>query len=79
MKMKTALLALVDAVRRARLELACYRDPDCRGTAEGTVDRLSKILGSQEINAAMALIDPDAESPPIVPKHDDERQLIERH
>ena len=32
MKIKTALLALSDAVRRARLEIACYRDPECRGT-----------------------------------------------
>lgn len=44
MKMKNALLALSDAVRQARLEIACYRDPECCGTAEGTVDRLSRIL-----------------------------------
>jgi hypothetical protein len=79
MKMQNALLALSDAVRRARLEIACYRDPDCRGTAEGTVDRLSRILDNEDMNAAMALIDPDAESPSIIPKHDDQRQTAERH
>ena len=79
MRIKNALLALSDAVRRARLEIACYRDPDCRGSAEGTVDRLSNILGNKEINAAMALIDPDAESPSIVPQHEDHRQSVERH
>lgn len=80
MKMKSALLALVDAVRRARLEIACYRDPDCRGNADGTVDRLSKILGNDDMNAAMALIDPDAESPSIVPAaQDEQRQPARRH
>jgi hypothetical protein len=79
MQMKNALLALTEAVRRARLEIACYRDPDCRGTAEGTVDRLAKLLGNDDINAAMALIDPEAESPSIVPQHDDQRQSVGRH
>lgn len=79
MQMKTALLALTDAVRRARLEIACYRDPDCRGTAEGTVDRLSTILGNEDMNAAMALIDPNAESPSIIPQHDDQRQTVGGH
>jgi hypothetical protein len=79
MQMKNALLALTEAVRRARLEIACYRDATCRGTPEGTVDRLSKILGDEEINAAMALIDPDAESPSIVPQHEDQRQSVGRH
>ncbi len=73
MKMKDALLALSDAVRRARLEIACYHDPNCRGTADGTVNRLAKMLGNDDINSAMALIAPDAESPSIVPQQD-ERQ-----
>ncbi len=79
MQMKNALLALTEAVRRARLEIACYQDPTCRGSAEGTVDRLAKLLGDDEINAAMALINPDAESPSIVPQHDDQRQSVGRH
>ena len=79
MKMQTALLALSDAVRRARLEIACYRDPDCRGTADGTIDRLAVILGNDDMNAAMALIDPDAESPSIIPQHEHRRQYAEKH
>lgn len=74
MKMQNALLALTESVRRARLEIACYRDDTCRGTAEGTLERLAKILGNEEINAAMALIDPDAESPSIIPQHEEQQQ-----
>lgn len=79
MKMKNALLALSDAVRQARLEIACYRDPECCGTAEGTVDRLSRILGNDDMNAAMALIDPDAESPSIIPQHENRHELARRN
>jgi hypothetical protein len=61
------------------LEIACYRDSDCRGTAEETVDRLSTILGNEDMNAAMALIDSDAESPSIIPQHEDQRQTAGRH
>ena len=69
MKMKGALLALTEAVRLARLELACYQDSDCRGTPEGTLSRLSQLLGDESVNAAMAAIDPEAESPSLVPRH----------
>lgn len=65
--MKSALLSLTEAVRLARLEIACYRDDMCRGTAEGTVERIAKLLGNDEINSAMELIDPSAESPSIIP------------
>lgn len=73
MKMKNALLELSEAVRLARLEIACYRDDMCRGTAEGTLERLANILGNEDVNAAMALIAPDAESPSIIPHEDRER------
>ena len=76
MKMKDALLALTEAVRLARLEIGCYRDDRCRGTAEGTVERLARILADQDVNAAMALIDPDAESPSIVPA---DRERLQSH
>jgi hypothetical protein len=76
MKMKDALLALTEAVRLARLEIGCYRDEKCRGTAEGTVERLARILGDDDVNAAMALIDPDAESPSIIPA---ERERLRSH
>lgn len=68
MKMKDALLNLTEAVRLARLELACYQDPVCRGTPEWTVKRLADLLGNKDIDAAMALIEPHAESPSIVPQ-----------
>jgi hypothetical protein len=77
MKIKGALLELTEAVRLARLEIACYRDDMCRGTAEGTVERLAKILGNEDINAAIALIDPSAESPSIIPQ--DEREKLRHH
>ena len=69
MKMKGALLALTEAVRLARLELACYQDHDCRATPEWTLKRLAQLLGGKEVDAAMAMIDPDAESPTLVPQH----------
>jgi hypothetical protein len=71
MKMKGALLSLTEAVRLARLELACYQDPDCRGTPEWTLKRLAELLGDKSVDAAMAAIDPDAESPSIVPHHEE--------
>ena len=68
MQMKEALLALVEAVRLARLELSLYRDEQFRGTPEWTVQRLATLLEDPEINAAMALVAPDADSPSIVPQ-----------
>ena len=73
MQMKEALLALVEAVRLARLELSVYHDARYRGTPEWTVNRLSSLLGGKSVDAAMALIAPDAESPSIVP-HESTRQ-----
>jgi hypothetical protein len=75
MKMKNALLALSEAVRLARLEIACYRDEKCRATAEWTVNRLARLLGNKDVDQAMAMIDPEAESPSIIPR-DDERQAV---
>ena len=73
MKTIDALLALTEAIRLARLELACYRDSECRGTPEWTLKRLDELLRNKDIDAAMNAIDPNAESPSIVP-HDAERQ-----
>src|SRR6185437_9130968 len=69
MRMNEALLALTEAVRIARLEIECYYDDRCRGSAEGTVKRLAETLCNQDINAAMALVMGDQESPSIVPQH----------
>jgi hypothetical protein len=57
----------------ARLEIECYYDDRCRGTAEGTVKRLTELLCNKDMNAAMALVLGDQESPPIVPGHEEER------
>ena len=73
MRMNEALLALTEAVRLARLEIECYYDDRCRGTPEGTIKRLTELLCNKEMNAAMALILGDEESPPIVPQQEHER------
>ena len=73
MKTVDALIALTEAIRLARLELACYQDSECRGTPEWTLKRLDELLRNKDIDAAMNAIDPNAESPSIVP-HNAERQ-----
>ena len=73
MRMNEALLALTEAVRLARLEIECYYDDRCRGAPEGTIKRLTELLYNKDMNAAMALIVGDQESPPIVPEHEEER------
>lgn len=75
MRMNEALLALTEAVRLARLEIECYYDDRCRGTPEGTIKRLTELLCNKDMNAAMALVLSDQESPPIVPHYDEERRL----
>jgi hypothetical protein len=65
--MKNAVIALTEAVRLARLEIACYRDSDCRSTPEWTINRLAELLGNKFVDNAMAVLAPDAESPSIVP------------
>ena len=72
--MKDSVIALAEAVRLARLELACYRDTMCRGTAEWTVNRLEQLLGCRQVTEAMAVLAPDAESPSIVPSQPEAEQ-----
>jgi hypothetical protein len=74
--MKNAVIALTEAVRLARLEIACYRDNVCRGTPEWTVNRLGELLGDKSVDDAMAVLAPDAESPSIIPK-EAERQHVD--
>jgi hypothetical protein len=71
MQVKDALLALVEAVRLARLELSVYRDGRYRGTPERMVQRLGTLLEDKKIDAAMALMVVDTESPSIVPQRFD--------
>lgn len=73
MRMKDALLALTEAVRIARLEIECYHDEQCRSTSEWTVERLATLLCNKEIDAAMALVTGEQDSPSIVPVHSQER------
>lgn len=73
MRMNEALLALTEAVRLARLEIECYHDDRCRGTPEWTLNRLTELLCNKDINAAMALVAGDQDSPSIVPQDNQER------
>lgn len=71
--MKDSLVALVEAVRLARLELHCYRDPRCANTAEWTVRRIEHLLLDQKVGEAMNVLVPD-ESPSIVPTQAEEAE-----
>ena len=42
--MKDSVIALVEALRLARLELHCYRDPRCAATPDWTIERLEALL-----------------------------------
>ena len=68
--MKDSVVAIAEALRLARLELECYRDPNCRASAEWTIQRLDRLLNDRAVTAAMALLVPDMESPPLIPKDD---------
>ena len=76
MRMNDALLSLTEAVRLARLEVECYYDDRCRGTAEGAVKRLAELLCNKNIDAAMALVSGDQESPSLVPEQRQERHHV---
>lgn len=56
--MKNHIISLVEAVRLSRLELACQRDPNCRGSDAWSLNRLRELLGSTEVNNAMAALVP---------------------
>ncbi len=60
------MTALTEAVRLARVELACYRDKHRRGTAEYSIRRLDELLNSRQVNEAMAAF--AQASPSIVPE-----------
>jgi hypothetical protein len=78
--MKDYVTALTEAVRLARLEIACYRDKDCRGTAEFTIKRLEELLSGRSVNEAMAVLSPNEASPSIVPElHEPHKQSLKHH
>jgi hypothetical protein len=66
--MMDQLVALVEAVRLARIELECHRDPLCRATDAWTIDRLSSLLESEDVSRAMEALVPGERSPSIVPE-----------
>ena len=70
--MEDSLIALVEAVRLARLELHCYRDPRCAASADWTVERLERLLQDPKVSQAMHALVPNAESPSIVPAQSEE-------
>ena len=77
--MKDFVIAITEAVRLARLEIACYRDNDCRGTAEFTIRRLEELLNERGVNEAMAVLSPNEASPSIVPElHEQHRQSLKQ-
>jgi hypothetical protein len=66
--MKDQLVALVEAVRLARLEIECYRDPTCSAPADWTVERLSELLESKAVSEAMQSLAPgERDSPSVIP------------
>jgi hypothetical protein len=66
--MKDAIVALTEALRLARLELECFRDPNCRASAEWTVKRLDELLNDRAVTAALAALAREIESPPLIPQ-----------
>ena len=76
--MKDFVTAITEAVRLARLEIACYRDKDCRGTAEFTIRRLEELLNERGVNEAV--LSPNEASPSIVPELGERhRQSLKQH
>jgi hypothetical protein len=65
--MKDSIIVIAEALRLARIELECYRNPDCRASAEWTLKRLDILLNDQAVTAALAVLVPEMESPPLSP------------
>ena len=75
--MKDSVIALIEAVRLARLELHCYRDHRCAATPEWTIERLGNLLLDPKVGEALHIVSPDAETPSLVPQHSEEREMVE--
>jgi hypothetical protein len=65
--MKDSIIVIAEALRLARTELECYRNPDCRASAEWTLKRLDNLLNDRVVTAALAVLVPEMESPPLSP------------
>ena len=75
--MKDSVIALIEAVRLARLELHCYRGHRCAATPEWTIERLENLLLDPKVREALYIVSPDAESPSLVPQQSEEREMVE--
>jgi hypothetical protein len=64
--MERDISALVEAIRQARAELESLRDPLRNATPSRTVERLSGVLESKELDAALANLQAQ-ESPSLAP------------
>lgn len=65
--MKDQLIVLCEALRLAQLELDCYQDSMCRGSAGWTVSRLNSLLNDPAIKTAMSILQGETASPPLAP------------
>ena len=74
--MKDQLIALTEAVRLARLELECYRDPRCRATSEWTVARLQTLLCDPKVTEAMSVVSSSDVSSPSIAAGFPERETV---
>jgi hypothetical protein len=74
---KDSVIALVEAIRLARLELDCFRDPRCAATPEWTVSRLDQLLFHPSVGNALQTLAPEAETTSIVPAQSNERELVD--
>ena len=70
--MKDSVIALVEVVRLARLELHCFQDPRCADSPEWTINRMEELLLDPKVGQALLVLAPDAESPPLVPEQSNE-------
>ena len=75
--MKDSVIALIEALRLARLELHCFRDPRCAASPEWTIQRLETLLLDPAVGKAMQIAAPDAESPSIVPEQSHAQEFAE--
>jgi putative NADH-flavin reductase len=63
--MNTHLVALVEAAKRGREELAKHRDPAGEASAETAIRRLKDVLESEAVSDALVALDAVEDAPPI--------------
>lgn len=63
--MNTHLVALVEAAKRGREELARHRDPAGDESAETAIRRLRDVLESEAVSDALVALEPVEDAPSI--------------